>query len=136
MDKDMMVRTVLDQMIFGQTQKSTTTGEALGEKEAARDGELVLLRLGPAVGILEKAGKGGLLERLLEVLIPEWWVGRTVEKRGESRRVPSYEFVQDVDILLHVIHLSRLLCLEDREWRWGCPIIDVTPPGLKKATNE
>lgn len=73
--KDIILRTILDQMILGQTQKSTATGQALREQETARDGELVLLRLGPAVGVLEKAWKGGLLERLLEVFIP-WLVGR------------------------------------------------------------
>ena len=49
---------------------------------------------------------------------------------------PPDQFVQNLDILLHVCHLHRLLRVEDREWRAGRAVVDVLAAGLEKAADE
>lgn len=64
------VLTVFDEMILGKTLQASGASDALGEKEANGDGELVALVGGPAVDVLKETGEGLPLERLLEIFIP------------------------------------------------------------------
>ena len=59
-----------------------------------------------------------------------------ISRRLQVRDSPSDKFVQDLDILLHVRHLHRLLGVEERERRERCAVFDVLAAGLEKAANE
>lgn len=50
--------------------------------------------------------------------------------------VPPNELVQNLDVLLYVFHIGRILRIEDGKRRYGCAIVDVAPSGLKKASNK
>jgi hypothetical protein len=62
-------RTVLDQVVLGQTLEARCVGEALGDEEAGCEGELVLLGGRPAVDVLEETREGGFLEGLLKIFV-------------------------------------------------------------------
>ena len=49
---------------------------------------------------------------------------------------PADKLVEDLDVLLHVGHLHRLLGVEERERRERCAVFDVLAAGLEKAANE
>lgn len=64
------ILTVFDEMILSKTLQASGASDALGEKEASGNGELVALVGGPAVDVLKETGEGLLLERLLKIFIP------------------------------------------------------------------
>lgn len=50
--------------------------------------------------------------------------------------VPPNELVQNLDILLYVFHIGRILRVEDGKRRYGSSIVDITTSGLKKASDK
>lgn len=63
-------RTVLDEVVLDQSGENAGRGEAAGDKEGRRDGELLLVDGRELVDVLQDALESSLLERLLEVLVP------------------------------------------------------------------
>ena len=49
---------------------------------------------------------------------------------------PPDEFVQNLDILLYLCHIHGLFCVEDREWRHGSAVVDISTSRLEKSTDE
>ena len=49
---------------------------------------------------------------------------------------PPDEFVENLDVLLYVIYLGRILCVENSERGDRGTIIDVAAPGLDETANE
>jgi hypothetical protein len=49
---------------------------------------------------------------------------------------PPDKFVENLDVLLYVIHLGRILCVENGERGDGGTIINVAAPGLDETTDE
>ena len=50
--------------------------------------------------------------------------------------VPPDKLVQNIDILLHVRHLHRLLGIENGERRERGTVVEVASAGLEEAANE
>ena len=62
-------RTILDEVVLGQTLQASAADEALGEEETGGQGELLALLLGPAMDVLEDGGERRLFEGLLEIFV-------------------------------------------------------------------
>lgn len=132
-------RTVLDEMIFGETLQATGTGETLGEDETGCDGEFLPLGLRPTVDVLQNTGEGGSFKRALEIFISRPNQRGVIEQEGEREKVkgePPDELVENLDIFLYLCHLHGLFCVENREWRHGGTIVDIAAPWLKKTADE
>ena len=54
----------------------------------------------------------------------------------EDILVPSDEFVEDLDVLLHLVHLNGLFGVEYRKWRYWGTVIDIAPSRLEETANE
>lgn len=54
----------------------------------------------------------------------------------EEDCVPANEFIEDINVLLYLIDLCRLLGVEDGEGGYGSTVIDVTTSWLEEATDE
>lgn len=63
------LQTVFDKLILGETLQTSSASDALGEKEAGGDGELVALVCRPAIDVLKEAGEGLRFERFLKIFI-------------------------------------------------------------------
>lgn len=140
----MKERTILDEMVLRQTLQATGAREALGHHDPNGGGDFVPLGVRPAVHVLQQVRQRGRLERFFEILVPDIGEGTSLATSSECRitgveivtNSPPNEFVQNLDILLHVCHLHRLLGVEKREGRERRAIVDILTTGLEEATDE
>jgi hypothetical protein len=109
---------ILDEVILGQSLETGCIGKTLRDQEAGRDRQFIFLGGRPTVNVLEETRKSGFFQRFLKIL------------------VPPDKFVKHLNILLYVIHLGRLLCIEDGKRRDRGTIIDVATTGLDETANE
>lgn len=126
-------------MILGQTLQTARTGKALGEQETCGDSKFFSLRLRPAVDVLQKTGKGGIFKGSLQVLVPTDVLDderKIAITRADGWYAPSDEFVENVDILLHLCQVHGLFGVDDGEGRDRGTVFDEAAAWLEEASDE
>lgn len=131
--------TVLDKMILRQGLQAGRIDKTLREQESRRHRQLMLLLSRPPMDVLQDTRQSGFLQGFLEILVSiktQFCQSGVIANAYVRRHVPPDELVQNFDVLLHVIHLGRLLCVEDGERRHGGAIVDVAAAGLDEPSDE
>jgi hypothetical protein len=109
----------------------------LVEQQTNHVRKLFTLHLWPTRSVLEEAGERGVLEGLLEVLVPEQVVSGTQPmKGGTTLLLPANQFVEDISVFLHLVDFYWFWSLQNREWRERCTVILVCSSWLKETSDE